>query len=97
MIKVILLKFQVQTFQGAFSVIGTLTCANGFIRIDIHSKDVMLVVCFGIFILQGKSSQVNAFLIFYFSIGWRIHGLGQLLPKLSRARSPTRTDRIGAM
>ena len=88
MIKVILQKFQVQTFQGAFSVIGTLTCANGFIRIDIHSKDVMLVVCFGIFILQGKSSQVNAFLNLYFSIGRCIHGFIELLQKLPRTRSP---------
>ena len=34
---------------------GTLTCADGFIRLDIHSKDVMLMVCFGIFILQGNN------------------------------------------
>ena len=34
---------------------GTLTCGDGFIRLDIYSKDIMLTVCFGIFILQGKN------------------------------------------
>ena len=34
---------------------GTLTCADGFIRLDIYSKDVMLAVCFAIFILQGNN------------------------------------------
>ena len=33
---------------------GTLTCADGFIKVDIYSKDIMLAVCFAIFILQGN-------------------------------------------
>ena len=38
---------------------GTLTCGDGFIRLDIYSKDIMLTVCFGIFILQGKNEFLN--------------------------------------
>ena len=44
---------------------GTLTCADGFIRLDIHSKDVMLAVCFAIFILQGNN-KLKPSILFYF-------------------------------
>ena len=45
---------------------GTLTCADGFIKVDIYSKDVMLMVCFGIFILQGNSNFLEFKMIFLF-------------------------------
>ena len=38
---------------------GTLTCADGFIKVDIYSKDVMLAVCFAIFILQGNNNIIR--------------------------------------
>ena len=33
---------------------GTLTCANGLIKLDIFQKDIMLIVMACILILQGK-------------------------------------------
>ena len=33
---------------------GTLTCAGGFISLDIFQKDIMLVVSVGIIVLQGN-------------------------------------------
>ena len=56
-IKLYLLKsfFLIQLIIKSNSVkYGTLTCADGFISLDIYSKDVMLMVSFGIFMLQGK-------------------------------------------
>ena len=47
-------------YSKSYSVkYGTLTCADGFISLDIYSKDVMLMVSFGIFILQGKNIFVE--------------------------------------
>ena len=40
-----------------------MTCADGFIKVDIYSKDVMLAVCFAIFILQGNFTLINKFVI----------------------------------
>lgn len=37
---------------------GTLTCANGLIKLDIFQKDIMLIVMACILILQGKKISI---------------------------------------
>ena len=49
-------KFDFWDIKNVFQIVkyGTLTCANGLIKLDIYQKDVMLIVMTCILILQGK-------------------------------------------
>ena len=70
---------------------GTLTCGDGFIRLDIYSKDIMLTVCFGIFILQGKNVRVShKKKTILFSTWWSDYVLGCMLQAISWSKLPTK-------
>ena len=70
---------------------GTLTCADGFIRLDIYSKDVMLAVCFAIFILQGNNIFVwlKVSLTFVKAIGGAFMGFVNCYRRFQGQTQPT--------